>query len=402
MLQYSHNDERGMKMYLRILKKDLKRKKAMNVILLVFIILATMFVASSVNNIISVTTALDNYLDMSNAPDYFTATMNKIASDDVDEILKNAENVDSFGIEEIIYMSQLNVLYDDEPLNASSSTQLLQSDKDISMNYFLSDNTILESVKPGEFYITSYAMENAELDIGDKITIEIEGVSKEFTLAGGIKDAVLGSELMSMTRYIISAEDFEAFSSDEMINSMYGGKFCYIHTDDVEKTRSEISEITDSFITTMDRAFIKFTYVFDMIVTGIILAVSIILISIAFVVLRFTITFTLSEEYREIGVMKAIGIGNMKIRGLYLTKYAALSVIGAIIGLLLSFPFGKMLMSISSKSVIISSHDPVFINILCSVFVVTMILLFCYGCTGKVKKMTPTTHYDFYLWELLQ
>ena len=58
MLQYSHNNERSMKMYLRILKKDLKRKKAMNVILLVFIILATMFVSSSVNNIISVTSQM--------------------------------------------------------------------------------------------------------------------------------------------------------------------------------------------------------------------------------------------------------------------------------------------------------------------------------------------------------
>ena len=38
--------ERSEKMYLSILKKDLKRKKAMNMILLLFIILATMFVSS--------------------------------------------------------------------------------------------------------------------------------------------------------------------------------------------------------------------------------------------------------------------------------------------------------------------------------------------------------------------
>ena len=43
-------------MYLSILKKDLKRKRAMNMILLLFIVLATMFVSSSVNNIVNVTT----------------------------------------------------------------------------------------------------------------------------------------------------------------------------------------------------------------------------------------------------------------------------------------------------------------------------------------------------------
>ena len=63
-------------MYLNILKKDLKSKKTMNMILLVFIILATMFVSSSANNIISVTSALDNYFEMAGAPDFMFATMN--------------------------------------------------------------------------------------------------------------------------------------------------------------------------------------------------------------------------------------------------------------------------------------------------------------------------------------
>ena len=70
-------------MYLNILKRDLKRKKTMNIILLIFIILATMFVASSVNNILSVTSALDNYLNLANAPDYLAATMNKTFSNNL-------------------------------------------------------------------------------------------------------------------------------------------------------------------------------------------------------------------------------------------------------------------------------------------------------------------------------
>mgnify|MGYP002508872420 CR=1 FL=1 len=92
-----------------------------------------------------------------------------------------------------------------------------------------------------------------------------------------------------------------------------------------------------------------------MMLVGLLLAVSLILIAVAFVVLRFTIVFTLSEEFREIGVMKAIGICNRKIRGLYLSKYAALSVIGAVIGLALSFPFGEMLVSFFSKSIMINT-----------------------------------------------
>lgn len=376
-------------MYLNILKKDLKRKRAMNIILLVFIILASMFVSSSVNNIISVTSALDDYFEMADAPDYFTMTMNKNSAENLTETFENASAINELRIEEIGYMSQSSVTRDGEALNASSNYQLLQSDRDIAMNYFLDDGSIVKSVPKGKFYATYFVVKNAGLEVGDKITIELGDVSREFTFAGSFKDAGLGSENVGMTRFILNAEDFDEYMSDETAKTMYGGKLCYIYTDDLDKTKSQISDISDSFLTEADRELMKFGYVFDMIVTGVILVVSLILIAVSFVVLRFTITFTLSEEFREIGVMKAIGIRDMRIRGLYLTKYAALAVIGSAVGLVLSFPFGDMLMSVSSQSVIISNRNTAFINVVCAIFVVAVILLFCLGCTGRVGKMTP-------------
>lgn len=49
-------------MYMQILKKDLRRKKTMNLILFVFIVLAATFIAGSVNNMVSVMTALIRFL----------------------------------------------------------------------------------------------------------------------------------------------------------------------------------------------------------------------------------------------------------------------------------------------------------------------------------------------------
>ncbi len=204
-------------MYLNILKKDLKRKRAMNVILLVFIILATMFVSSSVNNILSVTTALDNYFEMANAPDYLAASAYKSSDKDIYKSLENASAIDEFRIEEVAFMSQSNITRDGKPLNASSSTQLLQSDKDMALNYFLDDGSILESVPKGKVYATYFAEKNAGLKVGDKITIEIEDTSRELTFAGTIKDAVLGSEMVGMTRFIVNGEDFDEYMSDETV-----------------------------------------------------------------------------------------------------------------------------------------------------------------------------------------
>ncbi len=374
-------------MYLNILKKDLKRKRAMNIILLLFIILATMFVSSSVNNIINVTTALDSYFEMADVPDYFAVTMNRNLAVAIDETVSSASAVDRYATENILFLSPDNFIYEDEDIVIDAGTNMVHSD--ICMNYFLSDGSVLETVRQGEFYMTESKADALGVDVGDKLTIELNGVSREFVLADKIKDALFGSNQMTFTRYIISGEDFASFLSAENTEEYYGGTLIYIYSSNIETVLPQIKPLVENSALTMDRAFMEFCYIFDMIVVGVLLVVSILFIVIAFVVLRFTISFTLSEEFREIGVMKAIGIGNFKIRVLYLVKYTGLSVIGAVIGLALSFPFGKMLMSVSSQTIIVGNQSPVLANILCAVLVIAVILLFCYGCTGKVKKLTP-------------
>ena len=374
-------------MYQNILKKDLKRKRAMNIILLLFMILATMFVSSSVSNIINVTTALDSYFEMANAPDYFAVTMNKNLTVDLDETVSSASAVDRYATENTLFLMPENFIYEDKDIVIKVGTNLVHSD--ICMNYFLSDGSILETVEQGEFYMAEGKADALGVDVGDKLTIELNGVSREFVLADKIKDALFGPDQMSVTRYIISEEDFECFLSAENTEENYGGTLVYIYSSNIETVLAQIKPLIDNSALTMDRAVMKFSYIFDIIVVGILLVVSIILIIIAFVVLRFTISFTLSEEFREIGVMKAIGIGNFKIRSLYLVKYMGLSIIGAAIGLALSFPFGKMLMSVSSQTIIVGKQSPILVNILCAVLVMAVIYLFCYGCTGKVKKLTP-------------
>ena len=378
-------------MYLQILKKDLKRKRAMNAILLVFIILASMFVSSGMSNIITVTTALDSYFEMADVPDYFALSENKSCSKDIYGTLENASAIDEFRIEEFVRMSQSNITRDGEPLNASnlSQTLVLQSSRDMGINYFLDDGSILKSVPKGKIYTAGFTEKNMGLKVGDKITVEIEGISREFTFAGGFKDAVFGPELMGFKRFILNDDDFEEYMSDETIKNIYGGKLLYIHTADLDKTLSQIADISDSFTFSGNSEMLDQAYIFDMIITGLILVVSLILIIISFTVLRFTIAFTLSEEFREIGVMKAIGIRNIKIRGLYLTKYFAISVVGAAIGFVFSYPFGKMLMSLSTDSIIINERNTAFVNVICAVLVAAVILLFCLGCTGRVSKMSP-------------
>lgn len=68
---------RGEKnMYFNILKKDIKRKKVMNSILLLFIIIASALIGSSLNMFYSTVSSIDYTIKKSNVSDVLHFNMN--------------------------------------------------------------------------------------------------------------------------------------------------------------------------------------------------------------------------------------------------------------------------------------------------------------------------------------
>lgn len=377
-------------MYFRILKRDLKRKKTMNVILLIFIILASMFVASSVNNILTVSTGLDGFLETAEVADFFVIKQNMGNNMDVSAALENVEAIESFEKDELIYFDSDNLFYKGEKLADMTNTGVIQSFEKKHVKLFDSNNRELTSVEPGTVWVANKVLTMSGLKVGDTIEVRIDEVSKEFRIAGVIKDAYLGGTGVTLARFLICDSDFEAFRSNETVWNFYGGEFFYINGPDTNAIKQSVEGLTDANIQLAEpKSALTVTFLMDMLIACILLVVSVVLILVAFVVLRFTISFTLKEEFREIGVMKAIGLPNARIRGLYMVKYLMMALVGAFIGFLLSIPVGKLLLNSVSKSMVLKSEGSIAINAICSLIVVLIILGFCYLCTGKVKKFTP-------------
>ena len=89
-------------MYLNILKKDLKRKKTMNCIILLFVVLSTMFFASSVNNILSVIGGLDRYLDMAGMMDQVAMVLEPDSGEPLANLLRDNAKVDDHKRENVL------------------------------------------------------------------------------------------------------------------------------------------------------------------------------------------------------------------------------------------------------------------------------------------------------------
>ena len=374
-------------MFFDILKRDIKRKKTMNIIVLLFVILSVLFISSSANNLVAVSSSLDTFFDKSEVSD-FVVFERAGGKQNVADALKVSDDVKSIKQEECIFLSDFEFdSHKKANVNQSTSTSLISCLSHKIEKYFDSDNNEITSVPDGELYIRQSTLDNNSAKVGDKVTLTVSNISRTFTVKGALKDAVLGSRLMSNSRFLISDNDYKAFEKAEPLQPFLF-YISFIDTDDVPAIEKTISSC-DAIAFSGSRRIFRFTYIMEMIIAGILLVVSIALILIAIVVLRFTIGFTLSEEFRQIGIMKAIGITNGKIRSLYLVKYLAISVVGAIIGVAISFPFSSMLLNVVAQSIVMDTENGIILGILCAALVVAIILLFCYISTRKVKKFTP-------------
>ena len=375
-------------MLFRILKKDLKRKKTMNTILFLFIILATMFVASGINNVITVMNGTDYYLDKAGIGDYIIITMGDNAVGALNEMLEAEDAVKDYRMELVVFGGEEDITAADGSSVDCKNTTIYQSIETSVINFFDNKNEPITKVEPGHVYVSGNFMDVNGFEEGDVICFEHSGVEMTFILDGTAKDALLGSDFMGNTRFLLNDGDMQELLDNEMIYNHYGGKICYIDTDDVMVMKAAMADASNVAFDG-SRSTIKMAYVMDMIVAFIMLILSVCLIIVSFVVLKFSITFTIAEEFREIGVMKAIGLSNGKIRSLYIVKYLMMAALGAIIGFFASIPFGKLLLNSVSKKMVLGSDNAVLINLLGSVLVVCVIVLFVYLCTGKVKNSSP-------------
>ncbi len=380
-------------MLLHILKKDLKRKKTMNVILLIFIIMAATFLASSVNNLITITGAVDQFLELAKTPDRLIVVTGTETKTDMDDFLGSSDSVEEYDVSDVFILTDENIRI----LECTNEPGKEQYDKGNTLSVGAVPKNFMkvfdEAGKPlvlksGEIALPRVQAERNNLQVGDKIQITYNGITQDYTVATIAKDAVFGTEMMGFKRLFLSQADYDKFMEAGTSESFHTLLYSINYSDE-SQFKEEYKNYSFQIISNVDKATIKMCYIFDMLIAAILIIVSICLILIAFLILRFTIVFTIQEDYKEIGIMKAIGIKDISIKGIYMLKYFAIAVLGACIGLFLSFPFQKILLSKAIINIVAENvKGNVIINVLCAVVVVLIVLMFCYLSAGKVKKIS--------------
>ena len=378
-------------MFFRILKKDLKRKKTMNIILFAFILLATMFVSSGLSNVAAVMNGTDYFLKKAGVGDYVVIMMGTDTDDPIRDILKKQEDVKEYRKENVVFGNKADLTDTKGKALEARNATVYQAIEDSSLKFFDSKNEKITSIEPGHAYATGDFMQKNDLQPGDKIMITYGNVKLFVILDGEAKDALLGSSMMGNNRFLLSKQD-EGKLAEDTAEGVQQGKIYYIDLKsgaDESKLASMVSgEEGVTFSGT--HSMIKMCYLIDMIVAFLMLVLSVCMMLVSFIVLKFSITFTISGEFREIGVLKAIGIKSTNIRGLYMAKYLIPAIAGAIGGFICSIPFSNMMLESVSRNMVLGGGNSYYALELAGAFiVVAAILLFAFRCTKLVKKLSP-------------
>lgn len=377
-------------MWFEILKKDLAKQKGVNFILFLFITLSTIFFASSVSNICLVMNGLDTYMEYANVSDVMAVFSKGEENERFEAWLNSRDEVTEYDHEKLceIKAEDITIKRKDatDTLNTNGASLYLGK---IGGKYAKAlDNMGNElALAQGEVAVTVGMMERNALHIGDTLEFHISDKTFTYQISVQSKDIMYGNEMSGMTRFIFCEEDY-----DKMVSgSTNGGIEVYgFNTTNPRETINSMNQQALKFLAnSFERSIYSLLYVFDMIITALLIVIGFCLILISLMILRFSLSFTMEEKYREIGVMKAIGMRDFSIQKIYLAKYFAVVVAGTIVGFLISIPVGKKMMESVSKNMVLGdSTDAIGINLICSIVVILFVTGMCILFTGKLKKIS--------------
>ncbi len=324
-------------MIFKILKKDLSRKKIITAAVFIFIMLSAMLMASGSNMIINLLNSIDYLIETASAPHFTQSHTGDFDQEIIDEWSSNNDLIDKQQTIEMINISGSNLYLNSEEAEKYSFMDngfVKQSKK---FDYLLNlDNEIIK-VKEGEIAVPIHYMQTKNLQIGDTIGIKNNEKEISLTITNFVRDVQMNPAIISSKRFVVSESDYNVLKNN-FGDSEYLISFQLKDINDLKEFRNQYSQSNlPQKGPTIDIQLLRLmNSLSDGLIAAVIILISILLCVISLLCLRFVILLTLEEDYREIGVMKAIGILPAKIRNIYLSKYLILAVTASFSGYLLS------------------------------------------------------------------
>ena len=329
-------------MFLRMLKKDITEKKALNIILLLFMCFASILTVCSAIVLLSNTYSLKETLKKVNATEVTIVSDRDLKGSSerqkkiLDWLDKN-ENVEEVELSETVIFASNAVDYIGfEEDSAANIVNSLNYAFDLSDNHNRVKDLDGKDIELdyGTVAISEYVQILTKMNVGDKVRITTQlGNVYEFEIATITKDPGING----WYRIFFNSEDYELLKTDSpVISDVYMIKL-YDGNTHMDQTQI-INDFTDreeefgSIISSYTMNGYNSASLTSVVLNAMMIVISFFLIVMVFMTISFTIKTAIKNEEKELGMLKALGVESVSFNWLFAAKYLVIAFVATIVG----------------------------------------------------------------------
>ncbi|MCH1983452.1 ABC transporter permease [Ruminococcus sp. OA3] len=329
---------------------------------------------------------------------------------DMDALTENIESQD--GIQKTEVQNLIFSEYEANGVESDSEGQLIPwTDREETYRFFQDGLSGYgeppQAIAAGTVYVSPSMVSVMGLETGDTITFPVArgGVDRQFTVAGYYEDPFMGSSIIGMKGFLISEEDYEAILQTAreagMDRRVRDGAMIHIFTDDSSNSVSDISRLLNEntpisqyteFIHGKE-AILGFMSILQNAFCALLAAFVLVLLAAAMAVLGHSITGMLEQEYKNLGILKTLGLTGDRLIRLTLVQYSFSMAVGILIGMGTAFPAVRAVgrITLTTTGVLIPVDLPMF-SCLAAFAVILLILMgFTVLKLRNILSVTPMT-----------
>ncbi len=323
-------------MYQKIIRNDIRKSRLITAAITGFIMFAALFTSLGVTMLVNLLGSIDKLMLDARAPHYFQMYMGDVDFDRLERFAAEHSEIEAMQFAEFLNIEGSDITIGDYSLADSVQDNGIAVQNE-QMDLLLDmDNEIIDPAR-GEIYVPIYYAAEGVARIGDTITIH----DMTFTVAGFLRDSQMNAPLASSKRFLVNEDDYEQLKDRGKLEHLI--QFQLLEGTDLSRFESDYinAGLEDNGLAATAGLVRMMNGINDGITIALLMLLGLMIIIVAFLCVRFTLISKVEEDYKEIGVLKAIGLRVSDIKKLYLVKYGAIAAAGCSLGFLLSFCFQK-------------------------------------------------------------
>ncbi|MBO1306902.1 ABC transporter permease [Enterococcus sp. 669A] len=374
-------------MYKKIVKNDIKNNKLISLTITMFVFLAVLLTSLATILAVNLSSAVDNSMIEARTPHLMQMHSGDINEERLAQFADEQEYVEEYQTADF-----LNIEGSDIAIGENSLMDSVQdngfSKQSSQFDYLLDLNGEIIQPKEGEIYVPIYYLKEGVAKQGDPV--KVHGVS--FKVAGFLRDSQMNAAMISSKRFLVHPNDYQKIEPYGRLEHLIEFRLSDAgKSGEVESAYLSEGLESNGPSATSYQLFKLANAINDGMMIALLILVSLLVILVTFLCIRFTLLAKIEEDFKEIGVLKAIGLRTSEIKKIYMAKYGMMAAFASVLGYIGAIVLQNPLME-NIRLYFGDSKAPVFAlfaGLLGALVIFGIVVLYTNNILRRFKKISP-------------